>query len=291
MNTELAALEANETWDITTLPPSKKAIGCKWLYKTKFSPQGTVEHYKARLVILGCRQTYGVDYEHTFAPVAKMTTVRALLAVVALQEWHVMQVDVTNALLHGELYKTVYMKLPQGYSHIGSRIQLNQGEHTVVKTESVCNLRKSLYGLRQAPQNWFEKISSTLKNLDFVQSLSYYSLFTLTKASSITLVLVYVDDLLLAGNDIEEIKQLKLMLSNTFNMKDLGDVHYFLGLEINKSSSGFFVSQKKYAVNLFDEFKMTSASPLKLPMDIHLRLKALEFFLKILTPINGCMAQ
>lgn len=119
-----------------------------------------------------------------------------------------------------------------------------------------------------------EKLSSTLKNLEFVQFLSDYSLFTLTKASSITLVLVYVDDLLLAGNDIEEIKQLKLMLSNTFNMKDLGDVHYFLGLEISRASFGFFVSQKKYTVDLLAEFEMNNTSPLKLPMDIHLRLKA-----------------
>lgn len=273
MNVELEALEANDTWDIIPLPPNKKAIGCKWLYKTKFRQDSTVERYKSRLVILGCRQIYGVDYEHTFAPVAKMTTVRALLAVAALQDWYVMQMDVTNAFLHGELDEIVYMKLPKGYTGLGSRISLNQGEK-FADAGLVCRLKKSLYGLRQAPRNWFSKLSSTLKDLAFTQSLSDYSMFTHHSDSSITLVLVYVDDLLLAGSDLVKINHLKAMLSTTFNMKDLGDVKYFLGLEIDRSSAGFFVSQKKYALDLIREFGVEAAPPLKLPMDIHLRLKS-----------------
>lgn len=274
MNDELSALEANDTWDVTTLPPNKRAIGCKWLYKTKFTPTGAIERYKSRLVILGCKQTYGVDYQQTFAPVAKMTTVRALLAVAALQNWYVQQMDVHNAFLHGELHETVYMRLPQGYSGLGSRIVLNQGELPASTVKLVCKLKKSLYGLRQAPRNWFDKLSTTLKSLCFVQSLADYSLFTLTKESSITLVLVYVDDLLLAGNNLQEIDRLKSMLSNNFKMKDLGAVSYFLGLEITRSAAGFFISQKKYATDLIAEFGLSSVPPLKLPMDIHLRLNA-----------------
>lgn len=131
-----------------------------------------------------------------------------------------------------------------------------------------------MYGLRQAPRNWFTKISTTLQNLGFQQSKSDYSLFTLIKDATITLVLVYVDDLLLAGNNQQELVHLKQMLSNTFKMKDLGDVHYFLGLEISRSSAGFFVSQKKYTLDLIKEFGLTNVAPLKLPMDIHLRLTA-----------------
>ncbi|XP_074374698.1 putative mitochondrial protein AtMg00820 [Apium graveolens] len=107
MNLELEALENNDTWDIVTLSTSKKAIGSKWLYKTKFKPDGTIKRYKSIIVILGYRKTYSVDYEHTLAPVAKMMTVRALLAVAALQSWIIIQMDVTNAFLHGELYETV----------------------------------------------------------------------------------------------------------------------------------------------------------------------------------------
>lgn len=107
MNMELEALETNDTWEITTLPPNKKAIGNKWLFKTKFKADESIERYKARLVILGCKQVYGIAYENTFAPVAKMATIRALLVVAALNDWMVVQMDVTNTFLHGDLEETV----------------------------------------------------------------------------------------------------------------------------------------------------------------------------------------
>lgn len=272
MNIELEALESNQTWDITTLPPGKKSIGCKWLYKTKYKADGSIDRFKSRLVILGCKQVYGVDYEHTFAPVAKMTTMRALLAVAAIKDWYAVQMDVTNAFLHGDLHEVVYMKLPRGYTHIGCRITINQGEIKSVPSNLVYRLKKSLYGLRQAPRNWFSKLSTTLKSLGFTQSLADYSLFMHTTATFITLVLVYVDDLLITGDNLAEIDHLKKMLSTQFHMKDLGELRYFLGLEISRSTAGFFVSQKKYTLDLIDEFNLSQSTPLKLPMDIHLRL-------------------
>lgn len=129
-----------------------------------------------------------------------------------------------------------------------------------------------MYGLKQAPRNWFDKLSTTLLSLGFVQSKSDYSLFTLTDASSITLVLAYVDDLLIAGNSGSEIADLKRMLSTKFHMKDLGELRYFLGLEVDRSEAGFFVSQHKYLVDILKEFNMQSATPLKIHVDIHLRL-------------------
>lgn len=113
MNDELTSLEVNNTWEVTELPSHKRAIGCKWLYKTKFNADGSLDKYKARLVILGNHQRPGEDYHQTFAPVAKMTTVRALLAIAALKQWEVHQMDVKNAFLHGDLEEDVYMKLPQ----------------------------------------------------------------------------------------------------------------------------------------------------------------------------------
>lgn len=246
MNVELNALEENNTWEITTLPPQKKAIACKWVYKTKFNPDGSVERFKARLVILGCRQTYGVDYLDTFAPVAKLTTVRTLLAVAAVHDWIVIQMDVTNAFLHGDLHESVYMKPPPGYQGTGSRIKWEKGiisENSAVSF--VCKLLKSLYGLKQAPRLWFTKLSLKLLELGYTQSKTDYSLFTLTSQSSITLVLVYVDDLLIAGNSTKDIDSLKSFLSTSFHMKDLGAVNYFLGLEVHRSSNGFFISLEK----------------------------------------------
>lgn len=126
MNTEPDALKRNQTWVLTHLPPGQRTIGSKWLYKTKFNPDGTILKHKARLVILGCKQQYGLDYHETFAPVAKMTIVRTLLAVAAMQGWHAIQMDVTNDFLHGDLLEIVYMTLPQGYTDMGSRIQKDQ---------------------------------------------------------------------------------------------------------------------------------------------------------------------
>lgn len=273
MNKELSALELNNTWEVTELPPSKKSIGCKWVFKTKFNTDGTVERYKARLVILGCKQTYGVDYMDTFAPVAKLTTVRTLLAMAAIQDWIVIQMDVTNAFLHGDLQEIVYMKFPPGYKGMGSRISYSHDAGSSSSAKGlVCRLIKSLYGLKQAPRTWFSKLSLTLINNDYVQSKTDYSLFVKTTKETIVLVLVYVDDFLIAGNSSHDIAALKKMLFVNFHMKDLGDVRYFLGLEIDRKAEGFFVSQKKYTLDLLKEYDMEDASPVKLPMDVHIKL-------------------
>lgn len=166
MNTEPEALESNNTWQVTTLPPNKQAIGCKWLFKTKYNPDGTVERYKSRLVILGCKQVHVIDFLETFAPVAKMSTVRAILAVTAMNDWLAYQMDVTNVFLYGDLEEIIYMKLPKGYTGPGSRVSLNQGESP--SSTLVCKLIKSLYGLRQSPRLWFHKLSVTLQSNKFV---------------------------------------------------------------------------------------------------------------------------
>lgn len=152
MNMELEALEGNDTWEITTFPPNKKAIRSKWLFKTKFKADGSIERYKARLVILGCKKVYGIDYENTFAPLAKTATIRALLVVATLNKWIVVQIDVMNTILHGDLEETVFMKLPLGYTYLGCRIFKGDSLSIVNKTPViVCKLKKSLYGLKQTP--------------------------------------------------------------------------------------------------------------------------------------------
>ncbi|KAL8091426.1 hypothetical protein AgCh_033880 [Apium graveolens] len=199
MNVELEALERNGTWDIVPLPAHKKAIGSKWLFKTKYKFDDTIERYKSRLVVLGCKQQLGVDYLETFAPVAKFSTMRALLALDAVYQLSAVQMDVTNAFLHGDLREEVYMTLPQGYTRYGCRISSQSTTHNP-KTNLVYKLKKSMYGLKQAPKMWFCKLSDTLLCDDYVQSKCDPSLFTKTTTSSITLILIYVDDLLLAGD-------------------------------------------------------------------------------------------
>ena len=276
MNEELQALELNDTWAITTLPHGKKAIGCKWIFKTKHNPDGTIERHKARLVVLGCRQQYGIDYQETFAPVAKLTTVRSLLAVAAIEGWHVIQMDVKNAFLHGDLLETVYMQLPPGYTAMNNRISVDTSCSSSPKnlTNQVCQLKKSLYGLKQAPRQWFSKLSSSLRDYGFQQSKTDYSLFTYQTTQAFVVILIYVDDLLIAGNDEHVITQVKNYLSSAFHMKDLGAIRYFLGIEIDRSPAGFFLSQKKYATDLVKEYGMHHSKPVRLPLEANLKLTA-----------------
>lgn len=201
MNLELEALELNNTWEVTFLPPQKHIIGCKWIFKTKFNPNGTVDRHKARLVVLGNKQQYGIDFAETFAPVANLTTVRTLLVVATMQNWHTCQMVVSNAFLHGELLDTIYMKLPAGYTGIGSRISKNAAPvQCTSNAQLVCKLKKSLYGLRQSLRLWFAKLSSKLMLWGYSQSKADYSLFFIHQPNFVIFVLVYVDDLLICGN-------------------------------------------------------------------------------------------
>ncbi|GLT64493.1 hypothetical protein SLA2020_369820 [Shorea laevis] len=167
MRKEITTLEQNETWTLERLPPGKQAIDSKWVYKIKYNPDGTVERYKVRLVAKGFTQIEGLDYHETFAPVAKLVTVRVLLAVASIKHWELHQLDVNNAFLQGDLHEEVFMKIPQGF--------LTKNEHRV------CKLHKSLYGLKQASRNWFEKPTNSLQAAGFKQSYADYSLFTSTK--------------------------------------------------------------------------------------------------------------
>lgn len=258
MHFEVDALEENSTWSITDLPPGKEALGNQWVFKIKYNADGSVERYKARLVVLGNHQVAGDDYDETFAPVAKMTTVRSLLGIIAAKNWEVYHMDVHNAFLHGDLDEEVYMKLPLGFQHS--------------EPNKVCRLHKSLYGLKQAPRCWFSKLADALTTFGFVQSYEDYSFFSLTRGDIELRVLVYVDDLLVCGNDIPTLTKFKEYLSSWFRMKDLGKAKYFLGLEIARNDEGIFLSQRKYALDIVSETGLLGSKPAYTPMEPQHRL-------------------
>ncbi|KAJ4768963.1 Retroelement pol polyprotein-like [Rhynchospora pubera] len=258
MKTEIDALERNATWTLEDLPPNKVAIGCKWVYRIKYHADGQVERYKARLVALGNRQVHGVDFTETFAPVAKMVSVRTFLAVAAARKWELHQMDVHNAFLHGDLNEEVYMCLPPGFAHS------HPGK--------VCRLRKSIYGLRQAPRMWFSKLTSALEAYGFIQSKADYSLFTCHKGTAFIAILIYVDDLVVAGNDSSAIHDFKKYMSEVFHMKDLGVLKYFLGIEIARGPTGLFLSQRKYALDMLAECGLLGAKPAATPLEQNHRL-------------------
>ena len=258
METELTALEQTGTWKLVDLPPNIKPIGCRWVYKIKHHADGSIERFKARLVAKGYNQIEGLDYIDTYSPVAKLTNVRLIIALASIHHWFIHQLDVNNAFLHGELQENVYMQLPPGVKSS--------------KPNQVCKLIKSLYGLKQASRKWYEKLTSLLLAQGFKQAHSDHSLFIKSSSSSFTILLVYVDDIILAGNSLDEFQNIKTILHNSFKIKDLGQLKYFLGLEVAHSKQGISLCQRKYCLDLLANSGFTNSKPVSTPSNPSIKL-------------------
>ncbi|KAK3021003.1 hypothetical protein RJ639_045468 [Escallonia herrerae] len=231
----------------------QEALDSKWVYKIKFNSDGFVERYKARVVVRGDTQVEGLNYTETFAPIAKMVSVRVFLAVAVIKNWELHQIDINNAFLHGDLHEEVYIRPPPGFSPSSPN--------------KVLRLRKSLYGLRQSPRNWFAKLSTALRSYGFLQSHADHTLFTYRKWDVFLSVLVYVDDLILAGNNSTACSLFKKYLNDCFKLKDLGPLKYFLGIEAARGPRGLFLSQRKYELDILSEFSLSASKPAAFPME------------------------
>lgn len=252
MKLELDALAANKTWCIVDLPPGIVPIGNKWVYKIKRKSDGSIERFKARLVAKGYTQTEGLDYFDTFSPVAKLTTVRLILARASIHHWHVHQLDVNNAFLHGELQEDVYMVIPQGVPSSPNK---------------VCKLLKSLYGLKQASRKWYKRLTALLLNCGYHQANSDHSLFTKHTHDTFTTLLVYVDDIVLVGTSLTEFDAVKTTLHSAFGIKDLGILKFFLGLEAAHSTKGITLCQRQYCLDLLEDCGTLGSKPLSTPVE------------------------
>jgi len=202
-------------------------------------------------VAKGYTQTYGIDYQETFSPVAKLNTVRVLLSVAANLDWPLHQFDVKNAFLHGDLKEEVYMDIPLGYMSSSTGI--------------VCRLQRALYGLKQSPRAWFGRFSIAMRKYGFQQSNSDHTLFLKRRQGKITALIIYVDDMIITGDDSEEIYRLEKHLAMEFEMKNLGGLKYFLGIEVARSKQGIFLSQRKYVLDLLAEVGMLDCKPANTP--------------------------
>ncbi|KAG7556871.1 Integrase catalytic core [Arabidopsis suecica] len=251
---ERQAMEHNHTWEEGELPKGKKAVTSKWVFTIKYKSNGDIERYKARLVARGFTQTYGVDYLDTFAPVAKLHTVRVVLSLATNLEWELWQMDVKNAFLQGELEEEVYMRPPPG-------LEDKEAPGKVLK------LKKAIYGLKQSPRVWYHKLSTTLLGRGFKKSEADHTLFTLPSQEGIVVILVYVDDIIISGNDKVGIQDTKDFLKSTFDIKDLGELKYFLGIEVCRSKEGLFLSQRKYTLDLLSQVGKLGAKPAKTPLE------------------------
>ncbi|KAJ0733108.1 putative RNA-directed DNA polymerase [Helianthus annuus] len=252
MAAELHALHRNGTWSLVPPVPNSNVIDCKWVYRLKTDQHGNLTRHKARLVAKGFLQQSGIDYHETFSPVVKPATIRTVLSLAVSNKWSLKQLDVQNAFLHGDLHETVYMRQPPGFK---------DPKHP----NHVCKLHKSLYGLKQSPRAWFTKLSNVLQHLGFHGSKTDPSLFILNRSGTHVYLLVYVDDIIITGNDPNTVNSIIASLGQQVSLMDMGRLTYFLGIEVLHTSSGLILSQRKYIQELIDRAGLKESKPLATP--------------------------
>ncbi|KAL5852507.1 hypothetical protein ACOSQ3_007625 [Xanthoceras sorbifolium] len=260
MRDEMDSLMSNQTWELAELPPGKKALHNKWVFRIKEEHNGN-KRYKARMVVKGFQQKEGIDYNEIFSPVVKLTTIRLVLKIVAAENLHLEQLDVKTAFLHGDLEEEIYMRQPEGFKEAG-------------KENLVCRLKKSLYGLKQAPRQWYKKFDSFMSSSGFTRCQADHCCYIKRFDNSFIILLLYVDDMLIAGSDMQEIMNLKRELSKQFAMKDLGAAKQILGMRIKRDtkSGTLLLSQAEYIKKVLSRFNMQDAKPVSTPLGIHFRL-------------------
>jgi len=253
MDNEYHALMENKTWHLVPPQKGRNIIDCKWVYKIKRKADGTIDRYKARLVAKGFKQRYGIDYEDTFSPVVKATTIRTVLSIAISSGWSLRQLDVQNAFLRGILEEEVYMKQPPGYE-----------KHSM--SQYVCKLDKALYGLKHAPRAWYSRLSQKLQDIGFQASKADTSLFFYKKGHVTIFLLIYVDDIIVTSSSPDAVDALIQDLKKDFALKDLGDLHYFLGIEVKKVPDGILLSQGKYTSDIIKRVNMQHCKSVSTPL-------------------------
>jgi histone deacetylase 1/2 len=254
MQDEFDALKANSTWTLVPRPPRANIITGKWVFRHKLKSDGTLDRYKARWVVRGFNQRPGVDFGETFSPVIKPATVRTVLHIAASRAWPVHQLDISNAFLNGVLTERVYCQQPTGF------VDASQPDH-------VCLLSKSLYGLRQAPRAWYTRIGSFLARIGFTSTRSDTSLFVLRRGTETAYLLLYVDDIILTASSMPFLRHITDQLQSEFKLKDLGPLHFFLGVHVRRTRTGFFLSQERYADEILERAAMSNCTPSATPVD------------------------
>ena len=245
MDSEMRSLQENDVWDLVELPPGRKTVGSKWVFKKKTGADGTVERFKARLVAQGFTQKYGMDYDKTFCPVVRQESLRVLIALSVGSGLKLHQVDVTTAFLNGTLEEEVFMRRPDGFVKKGSE-------------NLVFRLKKSIYGLKQSPRCWNVALDTTLKEMGFTQSKNDPCIYYKNTEGEMFYLGVYVDDIILAGKTETKLNEVKSDLSRKFDIKDLGELNYFLGIKIDQQDNleSVWIGQPAYTKNLLEMFGM-----------------------------------
>ena len=246
---EITSLQTNDVFDVVDYLPDVKPLPCKWVFKIKYDQSGNVQRFKARLVAKGFKQITGVDFNETFAPVSRQSTFRMLLTIAAAKDWEIENIDIKTAFLNGHLDEDIYMDMPPGFEEPGK----------------IWKLKKTLYGLKQAPRAWHMKLTEKLEGMGFTCSTADPGLYCAEEV----LLMVYVDDLLLVGNDAEKVRDIKNALLSEFEGRDLGATNQFLGIKIrrNRQNNTVFISQEKYVVDILQRFRMEDCHSVTTPLE------------------------
>jgi hypothetical protein len=252
MHEELENIERNQVWELVEPPPNCKPIETKWVRKNKEGENGEAVRNKSRLVAQGYSQKEGIDYE-TFAPVARLEAIRILLAFSVAKGFKLYQMDVKSAFLNGFLEEEVYVRQPPGFE-------------SVEFPHKVYGLRKALYGLKQAPRAWYGQLREFLFSKGFEMGKVDKTLFLLRQANDILIVQVYVDDIVFGGSSHSLVARFAEDMSKEFEMSMMGELQFFLGLQIKHAKEGTFVHQAKHTKDILKKFKMDDSKPLSTPM-------------------------
>ena len=256
---EYSALMENKTWDLVDRPSNRKVLTNKWVFRIKYHSDGSIERFKGRLVVRGFEQVHGLDYEETFAPVVKFDTIRTLLAFATQNGLLLHQMDVVTAFLNGIIDQEIYMEQPDGYAVRGQE-------------SKVCKLKRSLYGLKQSPRCWNQVFDTFLLSIGFSQSKADTCVYI--KCHPFVIIAVYVDDLLVLTETQDVMDETKAILCDRFKMKDMGQLHYCLGISIvqNKENSTVYLHQNQYIENMLKKFNMSDSKIVSTPTDINVKL-------------------
>ena len=253
---EYQSLEANGTWELVDLPKGRKAIDSKWVFALKRDVNGNIERYKARLVARGFKQEEGVDYFETFSPVARTSSIRIILALVAMYDYELAQADAITAFLNSSLDEKLYMKQPEGFEAKG-------------KEDKVCLLVKSIYGLKQAGRNWYLQLCDHLHSLGFESNISDICVWVQFTDNGPIILATIVDDLIIAARTLKMTEDVILGLEKLFKLRRIDKIEKFVGLEIirDRPNRKIFLGQQRYALEVLDRFDMTKCKPVSTPMD------------------------
>ena len=259
INSEVESILHIHTWEMVDLPPGCKPLGYKWIFKKKMKADGSIDKYKARLVIKGYRQKEGLDYFDTYSPVTRITSICMLIAIAALYNLEIHPMDVKTAFLNGDLDEEIDMEQPEGFIVPGQE-------------KKVCRLVKSLYELKQAPKQWHEKFDHAVISDGFKINECDKCIHMKNTNKDYVIICLYVDDMLIIGSNIEIIKTTKKMLNSKFDMKDMGVANVILGIKKFRTSEGYTLSQSHYVEKILSKFGKHDDRPAMTPIDPNLQL-------------------